>query len=594
MSPRSMQALGAGIKTLTTNRRRALDVLRMATDEDPSMADAWLARMAAGDTSVSTLARLSGAAGRIGQDLRALGAGYTLRQLDVAFDLGYVRWPIEDTTSARLAYVAALLHARDFEQASEVLETLERCNRVLYAKAQLMDNTERWPDVLGTVTGCESWSDDPFLRRAASLLEGKAAANLGLFDRAAAALIRAADALNSDVLVRDALYLRGLVARCQGDEALARDYLSDVAARWPDYQTAKEALADSTFSLHVVDHATIDSRTDRWDPATGTTPNQRAAAEHASAARQQLDDAAETLKAMVGLDAVKQQVATLRATTTARILRRRKGIPTPASGNHMLMVGPPGVGKTETARAVGKIFCGLGILPRADVYETSKGALSGQHVGEIETLTRDFLSTALGGTVFFDEFGELLHGGYAGGDPVGQAIIGEMVPWMENNRDKAVLIAAGYPRACQRVLDFNKGFTGRFATTIVFDSYQPDELIAIAEAIIARNHATVEPGALDDVLLGPFTRFYTEQHPTAEGDTIRTIDILNNGRFVRNIVEASQNFRDLRVVTDLDIGSIDLNDDTVEVDVSLDKLSLLTREDLHSGLQQVLPPAFRS
>ena len=177
---------------------------------------------------------------------------------------------------------------------------------------------------------------------------------------------------------------------------------------------------------------------------------------------------------------------------------------------------------------------------------------------------------------------------------MGQAIIGEMVPWMENNRDKAVLIAAGYPRACQRVLDFNKGFTGRFATTIVFDSYQPDELIAIAEAIIARNHATVEPGALDDVLLGPFTRFYAEQHPTAEGDTIRTIDILNNGRFVRNIVEASQNFRDLRVVTDLDIGSIDLNDDTVEVDVSLDKLSLLTREDLHSGLQQVLPPAFRS
>lgn len=592
-----MEALRAGVKALSNNPKRALEVLKLATDDDAGMADAWLARIAAGDHSVNTLAGLAGSAARLEHDLRTMGS--RAQDLGVAFEVGYLQWRIEDETSACLAYAARLLSDRQFEQANSVLERLAPTDRrVLYTRAQLMNDTERWPDLLAAVAGCEAWQglDSEVLRRAASLLEAKAAANLGLFDRAVGAVTRATESSlpSSDVIMRDGLHLRALIARCQGDEDSAHQMLADVVARWPDYQLAKAALADPTYSLHVVDHETIDSRTDRWDPATGTTPAQRQAAQHASAARQQLAEAEQTLSNMVGLDDVKRQVATLKASSAARILRQRKGIPTPAASNHLLMVGPPGVGKTETARAVAKIFCGLGILPLADVYETSKDRLAGQYVGQIETQTREFLNDALGGTVFFDEFGELIHGGYAGGDPVGQAIIGVLVPWMENNRDKAVVIAAGYPRACQRVLESNRGLQGRFSTVIEFNSYPPDKLIEIAQAIIAHNHSGAEPGALQDVLTAPFTRFYTEQHRTEDGDTVRTIDVLNNGRFVRNIIEAAERVRDLRVMSEFGIDDIEIGGENVGTEISVEALTLLTREDIYTGLQQALPPGLRA
>lgn len=594
MSTRSVEALRAGIKALSSNPRRAREVLRMATDDDPGMADAWLGRMAAGEDSTAVRAALAGASGRLGHDLR--GIGWEPRRLGVGFDVGYVRWEIHDVLTARLAHAAALLADREYDRASAELDELDATSvLVRFTRAQLMDDTERWPDVLTALSGCRGWQGQPYLVRAASLLEGKAAARMGMFDRAAAAAERAAEdsITNDDVIVRDALFLRALVYRAQGEPDAARQVLTDIAGRWPQFADAAAALADPTYGLHVVDHTTIDSRTDRWNPATQTTPQQRAAAEQADNARQRMADGEETLAAMVGLDGVKKQIASLKASTITRVLRQRRGIPTASASRHMLMVGPPGVGKTESSRAIAQIFCGLGILPRPDVLETKKTNLAGQYVGEVEVKTREFLEAAIGATVFFDEFGDLIHGGYAHGDPIGQAIIGELVPWMENNREDAILIAAGYPRACEKVLGVNAGLRGRFSTIITFDSYTPDTLIEIAEVIVTRGGDTVEPGALEAVFTGPFTRFYNEHHLTDDGDVVRTIDTLNNGRFVRNVIEKAQAVRDERIIGDFGLHDIDLSDDAAGADVPMDAMSLLTKDDLADGLHEALPPGLR-
>lgn len=595
MSQRSTEALRAGMKTLRSNPRRALDVFKLATDDDPGMADAWLGRMAAGDRSPATIARLADARERLGMDLRTSGSELRVADLDVTFEIEYLRWRIEDATTAQLAFIGVLLADKKFAEASTRLAGLGTDAKVQYTRGVLMQTTERWPDVLAAVAGRKEWFTDALLSRAGALLEAKAAAHLGMWDRAEAAVEVACDsAYAPDLIARDGTFQRALIARGQGDDDTARQALGDVAMRWPDYELARKALADPTFGITVVDHATIDTRADPWDPTTGRTPEQRQGDQHASEARKDLAEAEATLKAMIGLDEVKQQVHSLKATTVARILRERKGHQSGAVTNHLLMMGPPGVGKTEVARVIARTFCGLGILPQRDVLETSKEALAGQFVGQVETQMREFLASAIGKTVFFDEFGELLHGGYAGGDPIGQGIVAAIVPWMENNRDKAVFIAAGYPRGCQKVIDSNAGLQGRFATTIQFSSYPPDKLIEIAHAILARNSSIVEPGALESILLQPFTRFYNETKVNVDGDTVRAIDELNNGRFVRNILEKAQTARDVRVLDGLGLDELDLSDDTLGDSIAENDLLLITKEDLWHGLEQATPPAFRT
>lgn len=594
MSSRSTEALRAGMKTLRTNPRRALEVFKLATDDDPGMADAWLGRMAAGDRSAGTVARLAAARDRLGSDLRIAGSGTTLTDLDVTFDVEYLRWRIQDSTTAELAYIATLLADQKFAEAHTRLAALGTDPKVQFTRAVLMQMTERWPDVLAAVAGREAWFADTMLSQASALLEAKAAAHLGMWERASNAVETASDSpYGPDPIARDALFLKALIARAQGQDDTARQILGDVAMRWPDFELARTALADTTFGIRVVDHATIDTREDPWDPSTGRTPEQRQDDQHTDDARKDLAEAEQTLKAMIGLDEVKQQVRSLKASTAARILRSRKGFPTPAVTNHLLMIGPPGVGKTEVARVVAKTFCGLGILPKRDVFETSKEILAGQYVGSVETQTREFLAQAIGATVFFDEFGELLHGGYAGGDPIGQGIIGAIVPWMENNRDKAVFIAAGYPAACRKVIESNGGLQGRFATTIAFESYPPDKLIEIAHAIVKRSSNIVEPGAFESVLLEPFTRFYNEVTQSPDGDTVRTIDDLNNGRYVRNIIEKAQAARDLRVMDGHGLDDFDLSDHTFGESIPANDLLLLTRDDVWNGLQDATPPRFR-
>lgn len=602
---RSLQALRAAMKVLSSSPDRAGQVFVLATGDNPELADAWLGRYATGERSMQVLERLATHADRLGDGLVRIQ--HRPADLRAHFDIDYVRMPIVDATTARLAYAAALIREQNWQGADDMVRTLPATPAVGYVRSVLATATKRWPDVLVAVSNCRQWHGDPHLRRAASLQEAWAAASLGLTDRALEAVERVinppADDTGtgwkpsaqqaSDDLTRDALFCRALVLRHQGQAEEARTVLTNIRVQWPDFERAQTALSDPTFGLQITDPQTIETRTDRWDPSTETSPEERAAAESARSAKTLLAEAEAELEAMVGLDEVKARIAELRHDSIARVLRQRKGLPTSPVSRHLLMMGPPGVGKTVSARVIAHIFCGLGLLRRPDVYETRRDKLIGRHVGDTENNTLEQLETGLGATVFIDEFGDLIHTGYGSGDPYGQAIISTLVPFMENHRDDMVVIAAGYPMASQRVLAANDGLRGRFATLIEYTSYNPDQLIAIMEGIAAKDGDTFAPDALLS-LRESFAQYYNAQITSSEGDVIRVIDGLGNGRFVRTVVEKAQLNRNSRIVSSLGLSGADLSDPDFGTDLDADMLTLLTAEDVHYGHQQALPPEMRT
>ena len=113
------------------------------------------------------------------------------RRLGARFRTDYINLTIHDADTAALAYISALIDAGQFQDAHDRLAALPASVPASYVRAVLYSRTQRWPDVLGAVTGCAGWMSVD-LGRAGSLLEAKAAANLKLLDRALAATDRAA------------------------------------------------------------------------------------------------------------------------------------------------------------------------------------------------------------------------------------------------------------------------------------------------------------------------------------------------------------------------------------------------------------------
>src|ERR1700736_875006 len=76
--------------------------------------------------------------------------------------------------------------------------------------------------------------------------------------------------------------------------------------------------------------------------------------------------------------------------------------------NHMLLVGPPGTGKTTTAEALGKIYAGLGIVRHPEIIEVKRADFCGEHIGASGPRTNELIARSLGRILFMDEFYSLV------------------------------------------------------------------------------------------------------------------------------------------------------------------------------------------
>jgi len=183
------------------------------------------------------------------------------------------------------------------------------------------------------------------------------------------------------------------------------------------------------------------------------------------------------LTELTGLGTVKEHIDRIRWRAEAEARRRREGLLREPGSLHLVFTGGPGTGKTTVARLIGELYREMGVLRRGHLHAPEASDLIGMYVGHTAVQTNQAVDAALDGVLFIDEAYRLSEapGGF------GQEAIDTLITRMDNERDRLVVIVAGYPDKMDAFLRSNPGLPRRFprGNIIAFPDYQPDELFAI-------------------------------------------------------------------------------------------------------------------
>jgi hypothetical protein len=237
----------------------------------------------------------------------------------------------------------------------------------------------------------------------------------------------------------------------------------------------------------------------------------------------QLDDALAELDGLIGLERVKHEVRTL--TNYLKLQQRRgaAGLPDTDMSLHMVFTGNPGTGKTTVARIVGRILGAMGILKKGHLVETDRSGLVAEYMGQTAAKTQAKINEALDGVLFIDEAYSLVTS--QGQDNYGGEAIQTLLKRAEDDRERLVVILAGYPDEMDALLRSNPGLKSRFNRVLPFDDYSPVELARIVAWLCDKNHYKLAAGARAKLMLG-----LSELHRGRDRH-------FGNGRAVRNLFE---------------------------------------------------------
>ncbi len=245
--------------------------------------------------------------------------------------------------------------------------------------------------------------------------------------------------------------------------------------------------------------------------------------EHAKSREEQLAEALAELDALIGLASVRKEVRTLINFLKIQQERERAGLPQTTLSLHMVFGGNPGTGKTTVARIVGKIYGAMGILAKGHLVETDRSGLVAEYAGQTGPKANKKIDEALDGVLFIDEAYSLV--AEEGDDPFGREAVQTLLKRMEDNRDRLVVILAGYPQEMQKLLASNPGLSSRFSRHLTFADYSPGELGHILGKMCAANRYELPKLTRVKVLLGlDWLYKHRDRH-------------FGNGRTVRNLFE---------------------------------------------------------
>jgi probable Rubsico expression protein CbbX len=198
---------------------------------------------------------------------------------------------------------------------------------------------------------------------------------------------------------------------------------------------------------------------------------------------------------LVGLAPVKTRIREIAALLVVDRLRREHGLPSERPSLHMCFTGNPGTGKTTVALRIAEILHRLGYVERGHLVSVTREDLVGQYVGHTAPKTRDVLKKAYGGVLFIDEAYYLYRP--ENERDYGQEAIEILLQAMENERDKLVVILAGYKNRMDEFFGSNPGMQSRVAHHIDFPDFTVGELMRIADLMLEQRAYGFSPRARD-------------------------------------------------------------------------------------------------
>lgn len=244
------------------------------------------------------------------------------------------------------------------------------------------------------------------------------------------------------------------------------------------------------------------------------------------------------LNDLIGLPSVKDEITKLANFIKIQQVRESKGMKTPEISYHCVFTGNPGTGKTTVARIMAGIYKDLGILKKGHLVETDRSGLVAEYVGQTAVKTNKIIDSALDGVLFIDEAYSLIQGAK---EDYGQEAISTLLKRMEDDRNRIVVILAGYSTEMKEFIDSNPGLQSRFNRYIHFPDYTANELRQIFLLKAKKNQYSLNEEAL--TTLDSFLVEAVEHKDKNFG----------NARFVRNLFEKSIQNQAMRLASEPNI-----------------------------------------
>jgi stage V sporulation protein K len=228
------------------------------------------------------------------------------------------------------------------------------------------------------------------------------------------------------------------------------------------------------------------------------------------------------LEDLIGLSNVKEQIISLVNLIKAQELRKKNNLKVVNVSLHSVFSGAPGTGKTTVARLYAGILKQLGVLKKGHLIEVDRSELVAGYLGQTAIKTEEIINKALDGVLFIDEAYSLTS---SSSDSYGEEAINVLLKRMEDDRERLVVIVAGYTGKMHTFIDSNPGLQSRFNRYIEFENYNSEELAQIFVSLAHKNEYEI-----DDLAKEKLTSHFVSI-------TTNKVEDFGNGRYVRNLFE---------------------------------------------------------